>query len=60
MRHSAFHSFRFAILKTTGVFLLLLSLAGLAQAQQRAAPSPERPKIRAITAFINLDRAQYR
>jgi uncharacterized protein (UPF0210 family) len=60
MRHSAFHSFRFAILKTTSVFLLLLSLAGLAQAQQRAAPSPERPKIRAITAFINLDRAQYR
>jgi uncharacterized protein (UPF0210 family) len=60
MRHSAFHSFRFAILKTTGVFLLLLSLAGLAQAQQRAAPSPEKPKIRAITAFINLDRAQYK
>ena len=60
MRHSAFHSFRFAILKTTSVFLLLLSLAGLAQAQQRAAPSPEKPKIRAITAFINLDRAQYK
>jgi uncharacterized protein (UPF0210 family) len=29
-------------------------------AQQKIAPPPDRPKIRAITAFINLDRAQYR
>src|SRR5258708_3308209 len=30
-----------------------------AQAQRKAPPDPGRPKIRAITAFINLDRAQY-
>jgi uncharacterized protein len=28
-------------------------------AQRKASPDPARPKIRAITAFINLDRAQY-
>ena len=28
-------------------------------AQRKAAPDPARPKIRAITAFINLDRTQY-
>jgi uncharacterized protein len=31
-----------------------------AGAQQKTAAPPDRPKIRAITAFINLDRAQYR
>jgi len=30
-----------------------------AEAQGKAAPNPANPKIRAITAFINLDRAQY-
>jgi uncharacterized protein (UPF0210 family) len=35
-------------------------LASAAYAQQKAAPSPAKPKIRAITAFINLDRAQYK
>jgi len=30
------------------------------QAQQKNAAPPDRPKIRAITAFINLDRAQYK
>ncbi len=30
-----------------------------ARAQQKSAPVPEKPKIRAITAFINLDRTQY-
>ena len=37
--------------------LVLLSVAS--HAQRKAAPDPARPKIRAITAFINLDRAQY-
>jgi uncharacterized protein (UPF0210 family) len=32
---------------------------GASQAQQKTAAPPDRPKIRAITAFINLDRAQY-
>ena len=32
----------------------------VAQAQRKsAAPDPDKPKIRAITAFINLDRTQY-
>jgi len=33
-------------------------VATAAQAQQKAT-TPEKPKIRAVTAFINLDRAQY-
>src|SRR6266404_2640074 len=34
-------------------------LTSPARAQRKAPPDPARPKIRAITAFINLDRAQY-
>jgi uncharacterized protein (UPF0210 family) len=34
-------------------------VAGPAPAQRKAPPDPARPKIRAITAFINLDRGQY-
>src|SRR5258708_16063508 len=34
-------------------------LTSPAQAQRKAPPDAARPKIRAITAFINLDRAQY-
>jgi uncharacterized protein (UPF0210 family) len=37
------------------VFLLTSPLG----AQRKAPPDPAKPKIRAITAFINLDRAQY-
>ncbi len=43
--------------------VLLLALAGncgIVRAQQKTAPAQEKPKIRAITAFINLDRAQYK
>jgi uncharacterized protein (UPF0210 family) len=60
MRLSKLQSSRFSLLKSIGVFLLFLSLAGLAQAQQKTVvAAAEKPKIRAITAFINLDRAQY-
>jgi uncharacterized protein (UPF0210 family) len=41
----------------------LLALAGncgLVRAQAKTSPVPANPKIRAITAFINLDRAQYK
>jgi uncharacterized protein (UPF0210 family) len=41
---------------------LLLALAvncGIVRAQQKTQQAQEKPKIRAITAFINLDRAQY-
>jgi uncharacterized protein (UPF0210 family) len=41
------------------LFCSVLILTSPAQAQRKAPPDPARPKIRAITAFINLDRAQY-
>ena len=37
----------------------VLILTSPSQAQRKAPPDPARPKIRAITAFINLDRGQY-
>ena len=54
-------------IRRTLLVLLLFSLTGLVtKAQQKTAPpqgktvtSSDKPKIRAITAFINLDRAQY-
>jgi uncharacterized protein (UPF0210 family) len=41
--------------------ILALGFVGAAPAQQRkaAAFDPDKPKIRAITAFVNLDRTQY-
>jgi uncharacterized protein (UPF0210 family) len=42
--------------------LLLLALAvhcGIVRAQQKTPAAQDKPKIRAITAFINLDRTQY-
>src|SRR5262245_1979228 len=40
--------------------VLALFLCGVAGAQRKpAAADPDKPKIRAITAFINLDRTQY-
>jgi uncharacterized protein (UPF0210 family) len=41
------------------VALSLLGLSFSSPAQRKAPPDPARPKIRAITAFINLDRGQY-
>lgn len=38
---------------------LAISLCGMAQAQQRKAAPEQKQKIRAITAFVNLDRLQY-
>jgi uncharacterized protein (UPF0210 family) len=39
---------------------LALLVCGVAHAQQKPrAPDPDKPKVRAITAFINLDRTQY-
>jgi uncharacterized protein len=58
MRPSEFRSSLFSILKGCTCILLFLCLTDLALAQQKAA-APEKPKIRAITAFINLDRTQY-
>ena len=41
------------------LFCAALVFTSSTQAQRKAPPDPTRPKIRAITAFINLDRAQY-
>jgi len=43
---------------TIATILLLLYVVS-ATAQQRKASDPDKPKIRAITAFVNLDRTQY-
>src|ERR1700726_1780174 len=37
----------------------LIVFAPSSHAQRKAPPDPAKPKIRAITAFINLDRTQY-
>src|SRR5436853_5266562 len=41
------------------LLITLVGNCGIIIAQQKTAPAEEKPKIRAITAFINLDRAQY-
>jgi uncharacterized protein (UPF0210 family) len=48
-------------LRSALAILLMILANGCAvlRAQQKTAAAPEKPKIRAITAFINLDRAQY-
>ena len=58
MRAFASNSAR-SLLRSAATFLiLLLSLGGIAPAQKKAAPE-SKLKIRAITAFVNLDRSQY-
>jgi len=47
----------FFFLCLTLCLALILTLPS--HAQRKPAPDPTRPKIRAITAFVNLDRAQY-
>ncbi len=60
MRPFKFQTVCFSIPTISSLILLLLSLSGVASAQQKTAAATEKPKIRAITAFINLDRTQYR
>jgi len=50
---------RFSLFLFIALFLLIPFASFSSQAQRKAPPDPARPKIRAITAFINLDRAQY-
>jgi len=42
------------------LLITLVGNCGIIIAQQKTAPPQEKPKIRAITAFINLDRTQYK
>jgi uncharacterized protein len=60
MRPFHFRGLCFPIHKFLVPILVLVLLASAAHAQQKIISSPGKPKIRAITAFINLDRAQYR
>jgi hypothetical protein len=46
-------------LRKTILLTAAFFIAGNALAQGKIQPDPTKPKIRAITAFINLDRAQY-
>src|SRR5260370_20880666 len=57
MRPSKWKNSESAILRMLFPVLTLLLLADIAQAQKQA--TADKPRIRAITAFINLDRAQY-
>ena len=59
MRPFTWKNSKSAILRMLFPVLTLLLLADIAQAQKQAAAPADKPKIRAITAFINLDRAQY-
>ncbi len=59
MRPSMLKNSNSRILRMLISVLTLLFLADIAQAQKQAAAPADKPKIRAITAFINLDRAQY-
>jgi uncharacterized protein (UPF0210 family) len=58
MRESSFCNIRLSLRKTAILLVLLLSVCRTALAQEKTAPA-EKPKIRAITAFLNLERAQY-
>ncbi len=60
MHPSKFQSPHVSFPKVLYAVLLVLSFAGIVRAQQKPAPAQEKPKVRAITAFINLDRGQYR
>jgi uncharacterized protein len=60
MKASAFPPHcRYARIAIT-LFAAALTLCGIVNPQRKpAAPDPDKPKIRAITAFVNLDRTQY-
>src|SRR6266513_1400095 len=59
MRPPAITLIRFLRYSIAALLITLASNCGIVRGQQKTAPAEEKPKIRAITAFINLDRAQY-
>src|SRR5258708_4958983 len=59
MRPPATTLIRFLRCALAALLIALAGNCGILLAQEKAAPAQEKPKIRAITAFINLDRAQY-
>jgi len=60
MRPPAITLIRFLRYLLAALVITLAGNSGILRAQQKTAPAQEKPKIRAITAFINLDRAQYK
>ncbi len=59
MRPPAISLIRFLRYLLAALVITLAGNSGILRGQQKTAPAQEKPKIRAITAFINLDRAQY-
>jgi uncharacterized protein (UPF0210 family) len=59
MRPPANSLTRFFRCLLAALLVILAGNHGIIRAQQKTAPTQEKPKIRAITAFIILDRAQY-
>ncbi len=59
MKVSAIGSPRYFLRRFSAFFLLLALTGGMTMAQQRKAPPEQKQKIRAITAFVNLDRSRY-
>ena len=60
MRPPAITLTRFLRYLLAALVITLAGNSGVLRAQQKTALAQEKPKIRAITAFINLDRAQYK
>jgi uncharacterized protein len=58
MRSRSITVIRFFLYSVASLLMALVGNCGSVHAQQKT-PDPAKPKIRAITAFINLDRAQY-
>jgi uncharacterized protein len=56
----SFADFRLRYLVSISLLFIATCSCPASWAQQKAAVAPDKPKIRAITAFINLDRAQYK
>ncbi len=59
MRPDSINFLRFLRCSAAVMLLALAGNCGIVRAQAKNSPAPAKPKIRAITAFINLDRAQY-
>src|ERR1700682_483097 len=60
MRPPAITMLRFLRYSLAVLVITLAGNSGILRAQQKTGLAQEKPKIRAITAFINLDRAQHK
>jgi len=60
MRPTSFAASRILRGSLAMLLMTVTGTCGIVRAQEKASAVPANPKIRAITAFINLDRAQYK